>query len=73
MLLSIRRYKNHKEVVPKSMLIKWDVPKGLVHRFRDCFFVLFLLCRNVYFLLLSIIVEKEEREQECGSEEYKAE
>ena len=34
MLLSIRK---PKEVVSKSMHIKWDVPKGLVHRFETVY------------------------------------
>ena len=44
------------------MHIKWDVPKGFVHRFRDCFSVLFLLCRNVHIEELNREVEGKKKE-----------
>ena len=34
-------YMKPKEVVSKSMHIKWDVPKKFVHRFRDRLSVFF--------------------------------
>ena len=31
------------------MHIKWDVPKGFVHRFRDCFSVFFIVPKCTLF------------------------